>query len=65
MSELGDVEAFSTYPLWSEHLRELLNRPPPMTEADIHETAEIDLDINIQPPIKEEIVAAIKSLQNG
>jgi len=32
---------------WSKHFREVLNRPPSMTQADIQETAEADLDIHI------------------
>lgn len=37
-----------------------------MIETDIQETAGADLDINTtEPPIKEETVAAIKSLKNA
>ena len=49
---------------WTEHSSEVLNRPPPPTEADVPE-AETDLDVNTDPPRKEEIIAAIKSLENG
>ncbi len=46
---------------WAEHFRGVLNREPPEEGADIQET-EIDLDINVAPPTKEEIVMAIKKL---
>ncbi|RUS74991.1 hypothetical protein EGW08_017258 [Elysia chlorotica] len=49
---------------WTEHFREVLNRPPPTAEADIH-FAEVDLDINTEPPEKAEIERAIKSLKSG
>lgn len=49
---------------WTEHFREVLNRLPLEEAADIQETEE-ELDINIDPPEKEEISAAISSLKNG
>ncbi|RUS69643.1 hypothetical protein EGW08_022594 [Elysia chlorotica] len=49
---------------WTEHFREILNRPPPKTAVDIH-FAEVDLDINTEPPEKAEIERAIKSLKSG
>jgi hypothetical protein len=48
---------------WAEHFNEVLNRPSPTTEPDIQE-AETELDVNIEPPTREEIIAAIKSLKN-
>ena len=47
---------------WAEHFQEVLNRPPPTTEPDVQH-AENDLDIGIEPPAKEKIVSAIKSLK--
>lgn len=49
---------------WTEHFKEILNRPPPLMEANIEE-AESDLDIDIEPPSVEEIIAAIEHLKNG
>jgi len=48
---------------WTEHFKEILNRPPPANGAIIEESAE-DLEININPPSKVEIVTAIKTLKN-
>lgn len=49
---------------WEEHFKDVLNRPPPIVEADIQE-AETDLDVNTDPPNKQEIIAAIKTLKNN
>ena len=49
---------------WTEHFREILNRPPPEDNADSPEAAD-DLDINTWLPEKEEIIKAIKLLRNG
>ena len=49
---------------WTEHFREVLNRPPPTAEADIQD-AEVDLDIDTAPPEKAEIERAIRSLKSG
>ncbi|XP_073671663.1 uncharacterized protein [Paramisgurnus dabryanus] len=49
---------------WAEHFKEVLNRKSPEENADIPE-GEIDLDISIELPTKEEIVAAIKKLKNN
>ena len=40
---------------WVEHFSEVLNRPPPTTEAEEQYT---DLDVSTAPPAKEEIIAA-------
>ncbi|XP_071484954.1 uncharacterized protein [Diadema antillarum] len=49
---------------WTEHFKELLNRAIP-EETPIIETAENDLDISIEPPSREEIIAVIKTLKNN
>jgi len=49
---------------WAEHFKDVLNRPPPTVEADIQE-AETNLDVNTDPPNKQEIIAAIKTLKNN
>lgn len=49
---------------WKEHFEELLNRPPPDNPPQI-EPAEEDLDIDLEPPRKEEIEEAIKKLRNN
>ena len=46
------------------HFNEIVNRPPPTVEANIQE-AEVDLDISINPPTREEVMTAIKTLKNG
>ena len=48
---------------WVEHFEEVLNREDPLDLPDIPEVPE-DLDINVEPPTKEEIVSAIKELEN-
>ena len=49
---------------WAEHFSEILNRQPPLVEANIQET-ETDLDISTGPPTRGEIIAAIKTLKTG
>ncbi|XP_061188858.1 uncharacterized protein LOC133197034 [Saccostrea echinata] len=49
---------------WTEHFKEILNRPPPTHEPDISYPAN-DLNISIEPPQIPEIVSAIQSLKNG
>ena len=49
---------------WVEHFSNVLNRPPPVTEAVIPEAIE-DIRINSNPPTKEEIKKSIKTLKNG
>ena len=46
---------------WAEHFSEVLNRPPPTTEAEV-ERPDNDQDVSAAPPEKEEIMAAIRSL---
>ena len=49
---------------WTEHFRELLNRPPPTVVPNIQEAA-TDLDISTDIPTRREIIQAINSLKNG
>ena len=49
---------------WTEHFRELLNRPPPTVVPNIQEAA-TDLDISTDVPTRREIIQAINSLKNG
>jgi hypothetical protein len=48
---------------WTEHLQEVLNRPPPTTIADIPPAEQLPISTN--PPTKAEIIKAIKCLKNG
>lgn len=47
---------------WTEHFKEILNRPPPTHESDISDPA-ADLNISIEPPHISEIVPAVQSLK--
>ena len=49
---------------WQNHFQSILNRPSPDEEADIPE-AEVDLDINADPPTEEEIISSIKAMKSG
>ena len=49
---------------WRQYFEQLLNRPKPVTPADIEE-ATIDLDINTQKPSILEIKAVLKKLKTG
>ena len=49
---------------WVEHFEEILNRPVPSNPAIIT-PAENDLEINCNPPSKEEIRQSINLLKNG
>ena len=49
---------------WAEHFEKLFNRPAPENPPDIAE-AEINIDINCDPPTREEIIRAIKKMENG
>jgi len=49
---------------WSEHFKDLLNRPRPPNPPDIQPGEEF-LDINCERPSKEEIKKAISQLRNG
>jgi hypothetical protein len=49
---------------WAEHFKELLNRPPPATKPVIPPAAS-NLNVNLEPPSRKEITAAVKLLKNG
>lgn len=49
---------------WTEHFKEILNRPPPIHEPEISEP-ESELNINTNPPDVPEITSAIQCLKNG
>ena len=49
---------------WVEHFEELLNRPPPTDPPDII-PARKDIPINCEPPTREEVESAVKSLNLG
>ena len=49
---------------WTEHFREVLNRPPPSEVPNIQEAA-TDLDISTDVPTRREIIQAVNSLKNG
>ena len=49
---------------WAEHFKETLNRPAPSVPPTIPPPTEL-LDINTNPPTKNEIIKALKSLKSG
>ena len=49
---------------WAEHIKELLNRPPPDVTPEINRTDE-ELKINLNLPSKTEIKQAIKKLKTA
>jgi hypothetical protein len=49
---------------WVEHFSNVLNRPPPVSEANITESEE-DININTNVPTREEIKKCINTLKNG
>ena len=48
---------------WTEHIREVLNRPPPSEVPNIQE-ASTDLNISTDVPTRREIIEAVNSLKN-
>ena len=49
---------------WAEHFSEVLNRTPPRIEVEVQDP-DTDLDVSTASPEKEEIMTAIRSLDNG
>jgi hypothetical protein len=49
---------------WAEHFEELLNRPAPENLPNIAE-ADTNIEINCDPPKKDEIIRAIKKIKNS
>ena len=49
---------------WTEHFKELLNRPPPLVRPDIP-PADSLLKVNTNPPTKGEVLKALKNMKNG
>ena len=49
---------------WHDHFQSILNRPSPENEADIPE-ADVDLNINVDPPTEEEIICSMKAMKSG
>jgi hypothetical protein len=48
---------------WREHFKEVLNRPPPVTQTTLQEAT--PLDIETGPVTKTEVKIALKTLKNG
>ncbi|CAH8535286.1 unnamed protein product [Heterobilharzia americana] len=49
---------------WADHFKKLLNRPPPALRPEIPPAA-AELQVNINPPTKMEVLNAIKLLKCG
>ena len=49
---------------WTEHFKEILNRPPPPAPPDMPPATEL-LEVNTSPPTKQETMKAIKYLKSG
>ncbi|CAH8556828.1 unnamed protein product [Heterobilharzia americana] len=49
---------------WADHFKKLLNRPPPTLRPEIPPAA-AELQVNINPPTKMEVLNAIKLLKCG
>lgn len=50
---------------WREHFQTVLNRPEPATPCEEGNEAAAELPISTDPPTKEEIVAAIRTMKIG
>ena len=49
--------------IWAEYFCKFLNRPAPITGAEVQDI-DTDLDVSTAPPEKEEIMVTIRSLKN-
>nr|CAH8863171.1 unnamed protein product [Trichobilharzia regenti] len=49
----------------ADHVKVLLNRPPPATRPEIPTTARTQLQVNTNPPTRAEVLNAIKTLKAG
>ena len=59
-----EAEQETGWAVRAEHISKVLTRPPALIVAE-GQDPDTDLHVRTAPPEKEEIIAAIRSLQNG